>query len=194
MRNASPTTALVAGLLALLAFGWTDSDRARHVVAEAETAASLPEDLCNPPERCQMAQDGYTTHWISRTGSGNLYLVLPTDCRASGHCGAWFVERTARGVATRLNLEGEFRVLNSGQPVPDVQVVRALSESEAEVTRYTWKFSTFVASETRHVYRVDGEECGTALECYQKAQAAHQNRHTDKALKIWEKVHNLSFI
>lgn len=193
MRKWMPGSAVMAGMLALIAFGWTGRDRA---VTEPtlETAAAASEDDCLVSGRCATATAGYLTHWVSRTGAGNLFLVMRTDCAGSAHCSAWFVERTARGVGMRLNIEGQFRVLNSGKPIPDVQTWRQISENETAYTRYSWIAGAFLKVETRSVYRVDGHECGTALECYEAAAAAHRQHMTDKALKIWEQVHNVSWI
>jgi len=124
----------------------------------------------------------------------NLFLVMPASCQSAEPCAARFVERTAQGTATRLNIEGQFRVLHSDKSIPDVQAWRALSDSETEYTRYTWTAGAYIKVETRTAYSVDGVECGTALECYQTANKAHAEHNTGRALKIWEKVHKVSWI
>jgi hypothetical protein len=131
-------------------------------------------------------------HWVSRTRAGNLFLVVRSDCGID--CGAWFVERTARGVGMRLNVDGRFRVVSSKNAIPDVETWKEVSDSETVYTRYIWVAGTFVQADSRTVYRVDGVECGTAQECYQAARAAYENRRADKALDIWEKVHKVSWI
>jgi hypothetical protein len=179
-------------LLALTAFGWTADNEA---VSSAGLEAELQPELgCAPPHSCEMVAPGYLMHWVSKTRTGNLFLVLRTDCNAANQCGAWFVERTARGVGMRLNVDGRFRVLNSASSIPDVETWREVSENEVVYTRYSWMAGTFVKSDSRTVYRVDGEECGTALECYQAARQAYETRKADKALNIWEKVHKVSWI
>lgn len=194
MKQVRPQPFLVAVLVAVLTLGWTGSNEAISLPAlEAELGSGAGGCAAND-ERCPMVAGNILTHWISRTNSGNLFLVLQTNCQAPERCASWFVERTARGTATRLNIEGQFRVLQSSKPIPDVQTWRALSETETEYTRYTWTAGAFVKTETHTAYRVDGVECGTALECYQVANKAHAERNTGRALKIWEKVHNVSWI
>ena len=184
--------ALLSVLLAVAAL-WTSSNEAISTAPiEAELAAAAED--CQSQDRCPAMAANILTHWISRTNSGNLYLVLQTNCQSSELCLAWFVERTARGTATRLNIEGQFRVLNSNKAIPDVQTWRAVSDNETEYTRYTWMGGAFIKAETRTAYRVDGVECGSALECYQIAHKAHAEHDTGRALKIWEKVHNVSWI
>ncbi len=193
MKQILPQPFLVAVLTAAVALGWTGNNEAVSLPpVESELVSSAGD--CASTERCPTVAGNMLTHWISRTNSGNLFLVMQTDCQAPERCASWFVERTARGVATRLNIEGQFRVLNSNKPIPDVQTWRALSDSETEYTRYTWTASAYVKTETRTAYRVDGVECGTALECYQAAGKAHAERNTGRALKIWEKVHKVSWI
>lgn len=150
--------------------------------------------LCARAEDCPPVMDGAQLHWLSRTGNGDLYLLLRADCRGGAQCGAWFVERTARGMVARLNVEGRFQVLPSGKAVPDVQTWQDRSENEFEVTRYSWSAGVFRRVETRTVYSVNGEVCGSSLECYQKAQGALRERRTDEALRIWEQVHSVSYI
>jgi len=193
MKRVWPNPFLVAVLAAVVTLGWTGND-------EAVSLPTLDSELvsgagnCAGSERCPVVADNVLTHWISRTNSGNLFLVLQTDCQSAERCPSWFVERTARGTATRLNIEGQFRVLNSSKPIPDVQTWRTLSDSETEYTRYTWTAGAYIKAETRTAYRVDGVECGSALECYQTANKAHAERNTGRALKIWEKVHKVSWI
>ncbi len=150
--------------------------------------------ICTLAEECPPVLDGARLHWLSRTGNGDLYLVLRADCRGPGQCGAWFVERTARGMVARLNVEGRFQVLPSGKAVPDVQTWQVREENEFEVTRYSWSAGVYRRVETRTVYSVNGEVCGSSLECHQKARGAHRERRTDEALRIWEQVHNVSYI
>jgi hypothetical protein len=184
---------LTAVLLAVATLSWTENNQAINV-ASLETELTTGAEDCATSDRCPAVAGNILTHWISRTNSGNLFLVLQTDCQTPERCAAWFVERTARGTATRLNIEGQFRVLQSDKPIPDVQTWRALSETETEYTRYTWTAGAFVKTETHTAYRVDGVECGSALECYQVANKAHAEHNTGRALKIWEKVHNVSWI
>jgi len=193
MMQSAPKPVLMAVLLAVATLGWTGNNEAFSVATLENELVTDAED-CAVTDRCPAVAANVLTHWISRTNSGNLFLVLQTDCQTPEHCAAWFVERTARGTATRLNIEGQFRVLQSNQAIPDVQTWRALSETETEYTRYTWTAGAFVKSETHTAYRVDGVECGSALECYQAANKAHAERNTGRALKIWEKVHNVSWI
>lgn len=150
--------------------------------------------MCTLAEECPPVMDGTRLHWVSRTGNGDLYLLLRADCRGGAQCGAWFVERTARGMVARLNVEGRFQVLSSGKAVPDVQTWQDRAENEFEVTRYSWSAGAYRRTETRTVYSVNGEVCGSSLECYQKAQGALRERRTDEALRIWEQVHNVSYI
>jgi len=183
----------LVAVLAVATFGWAGGNDAVRVPTLESALVSGADD--SPfTERGPAAAGNILTHWISQTNSGNLFLVLQTDCQTPEHCASWFVEHTARGVATRLNIEGQFRVLLSSKPIPDVQTWRALSDTETEYTRYTWTAGAYVKAETHTAYSVDGVECGSALECYQAASKAHAEHNTSRALKIWEKVHNVSFI
>lgn len=184
---------LAAVLAAVVTLGWTGNNEAVSLsTLESELATGASH--CTAPEQCPALAGSIQTHWISRTTGGNLFLVLQADCQSPARCESRIVERTARGTATRLNIEGQFRVLTSNKPIPDVQTWRALSDSETEYTRYTWTSGAYIKAETHTAYRVDGVECGSALECYQTANKAHAEHNTGRALKIWEKVHKVSWI
>jgi hypothetical protein len=178
-------------MLGLVTFGWTADGEVVSTAGLDAELKSAPD--CVQSENCDASLAGFSMHWVSRTRSGNLFLVVRSDC-GTADCGAWFVERTARGVGMRLNVDGRFRVLSSKGAIPDVETWKEVSDSETVYTRYIWVAGTFVQADSRTVYRVDGVECGTALQCYQTAREAHENRRTDKALHIWEKVHKVSWI
>ena len=182
-------------LLALSVPGWTDSSRTPGAVTDEAGLAASNDELCSSSQPCNdMPAAGYRMHWVGKTPSGNLFLVVQPNCANAAHCSAWFVERTPKGVGTRLRIDGLFRVLSSGKPVPDVQTWREVSANQTEYTRYSWVSGAFLKIDTRTVYRVDGVECGTALDCYQAAVQAHAQHHNGKALKIWQQVHKVSWI
>lgn len=192
MRRFGPNPVRMAILLAAIAFSWTGNHRGvSSAVLESELQSN--QERCVHSERCP-TNDGFQTHWISRTHGGNLFLVIPAQCQTAEPCAVSFVERTARGSSTRLNIQGQFRVVHSGKPIPDVQTWRRVSPSETEYTRYTWVNGAYLKAGTHTAYSVDGVECGTALECYQAAHQAQAEQRTGKALKILERVHNVSFI
>jgi hypothetical protein len=194
MKRSGPKPILVTALLAVIALGWTSNNDEMVSTAAFENELVTGDIGCAASDSCPVVAGEVLTHWISRTNSGNLFLVMQAHCQTVAGCATRFVERTARGTATRLNIEGQFRVLHSGKAIPDVQTWRALSDSETEYTRYTWTAGAYIKAETRTAYSVDGIECGSALECDQAASKAHAERNTGRALKIWEKVHNVSFI
>lgn len=193
MKVSLPKPTAVAVLLASMALAWTGNPRLANT-ASLENELHTAQQRCVADQQCPVIADGFNAHWVSRTHSGNLFLVIQSQCRISEHCPASFVERTAQGSSTRLNIQGQFRVLHSGKPIPDVQTWRSLSASETEYTLYTWVSGAYRKAETHTAFLVDGVECGTALDCYQAAQRAHAERETGKALKILEQVHNVSFI
>ncbi|HCU53528.1 MAG TPA: hypothetical protein DIC36_04345 [Gammaproteobacteria bacterium] len=187
-----PFPALFAAVLGTSLMGWTASNGTATPGTDSE--ASFPSFECVQKNNCTTADNQTHTHWLGRTPSGNLYLVTQSACTDANRCSSWFVERTARGMGATLNVEGRFQLVRDGQRVPDVQTWREVSDHEIVKTRYTWVSGTYRKAETRTVYRVDGVECGTASECNELATRAHQEHRTDKALRIWETVHKVSWI
>jgi len=184
---------LVAVSAMAVMLGWTGTNGAVNT-AGLENELARNDAGCASAAPCTAVAGEVLAHWISRTSTGNLFLVMPASCQSAESCAARFVERTAQGTATRLNINGQFRVLHGDKPIPDVQAWRVLSDSETEYTRYTWTAGAYIKVDTRTAYSVDGVECGSALECYQTANKAHAEHNTGRALKIWEKVHKVSWI
>jgi hypothetical protein len=184
---------ILAAAAAVVLLGWTPGNEASRF-AQADAALVAEGAVCPVVEQCPSPGDGMLAHWVGRTGDGNLFVLVRSNCRGAPDCGAWFVERSARGVTPRLSVDGRFQVVRGNKPVPDVQTWRSVSDSQYELTRYTWTAGAYVRAETRQIFHVDGQECGTALDCYHKARAAHAGHRTGEALRILEKVHNLSFI
>lgn len=188
MTRSLSFSAVLATLLGVAALGWSANGP-----SSSADLASIADGAC-VGALCPVETRGFEARWVGRTGQGQLFVMLRHDCQTGSECVARFVERTATGVATRLDVQGEFQLVPSGREVPDVEARHAVSESEIEITRYAWVGGAYVRGETRQVFQVQGEECGTALECYQKAQAARDQRETGKALRILETVHRVSYI
>jgi len=180
-------------MMALLASAWTPWAGSSPSDVTQEMFSQVP-NRCISGAGCIAGSEDFRMHWVSQTGNGNLYLMVRKDCRDGSDCGALFVENTSQGLAARLNIAGRFQVLPRGESVPDVQSWRAVRDNEFEITRYRWSAGIFQKVEQRTVYYVDGRECGSAMECFAEAQAAHQNHHTDRALRILDTVHNVSYI
>jgi hypothetical protein len=51
-----------------------------------------------------------------------------------------------------------------------------------------------VRAESRLVYRVDGVECGEPDQCAAAAREALRRDEVERALKIYERVHGVSWI
>lgn len=187
-----PFPALFAAVIGTSLMGWTASNGTATPGTDNE--ASFPSFECVQSDTCTVADSQVQTRWLGRTPSGNLFLVTQSACADTNRCRALFVERTARGTGATLDVEGRFQLVRNGKRVPDVQTWREVSENEILQTRYTWVAGTYRKAESRTVYRVDGVECGSAAECNDLAARAHQQRRTDRALRIWETVHKISFI
>lgn len=186
-----PFPALFAAVLGTSLMGWTASNGTANPGMDSNEA-SFPSFECVQSDTCTVA-DGQT-RWLGRTPAGNLYLVIQASCADANRCRTLFVERTAHGTGATLDVEGRFQLVRNGKRVPDVQTWREISENEIVKTRYTWVAGTYRKAESRTIYRVDGVECGTAAECNDLATRAHQQQHTDRALRIWETVHKISWI
>jgi hypothetical protein len=161
------------------------------------TARELPLDIlegCAPQAAACLEATEFASRWIGRTPDGNLFLVLHTLCTEVGSCRGWVVEKSAHGARTLLALTGEFRLSRGSGAFPAIQLRTALNESQNHHARYEWRDSRYVRTDSRVVYRIDGTECGTREECREAAREAMRHQQVDRAVKIWERVHGVSWI
>lgn len=163
-------------------------------------ASELPSEIVRCTLTTETGQDAciglkrVTSRWIGRTTRGDLFLVLRSECPVPTECHAWVVERTTRGTAALLGVNGEIRLYRGDGVYPTVQSRRELSEVHSSYTRFEWRGDQYVSTEKRVVYRVGGVECGTRAECAQAARAALQQGDADSTVEIYEHVHGISWI
>jgi hypothetical protein len=131
--------------------------------------------------------------WVGRAADANLFLVRLQPC-ADGPCRAWLVAKTARGVSVLLATSGELSLSSGNGAYPAVQTYSNVSAGQSLVSRFDWNGHQYTRTDAHVVYSVDGQECGSAEECNAAAHDALNVRKIDKALRIWEQVHGVSWI
>jgi hypothetical protein len=186
-------TLLLLPVLTALAAFWTAPGETSDPRLEAR---ELPLDIlggCEPSAACLEANDIHT-RWIGRTPAGNLYMVWRAPCTESADCRAWVVEKSGNSVNTLLGLSGAYQLSRDAGPYPTVRVHTAVTDSQYHHVRYEWYGARYVRTDSRVVYRVDGVECGTQEECGTAAHEAMRQQQVDRAVKIWERVHGVSWI
>ena len=177
---------------ALCTFAWTSvGESSNPELLATELPLSIVNE-CETQRTCQGAQE-FISRWVSRNQSSDLFVVYRAAC-TSDPCGSWLVEKTSQGPVTRLAMYNRFRLINGNNTHPDVEMQRRVSDSQTSYVYYVWAKDHYVKTETRDTYHVNGVECGTRDQCYAEAVKANRNQHTDHALKIWETVHDLSWI
>lgn len=139
------------------------------------------------------ADSYFSNYWIGRAGDANLFLVRLKPC-TDGACRAWLLAKTARGVNVLLATSGELSLSPGIGAFPAVQTFSNVSAGQSLVSRFDWNGHQYTRTDSRVVYHVDGQECGSANECHAAAQDAMNVRKIDKALRIWEQVHGVSWI
>jgi hypothetical protein len=184
-----------ATLLAVTAFFWTAAGEtsdpllfARELPLEVVTDCTLSADVAS----CQ-GGDEPVSRWVGRTARGDLFLVTLPHCPGNG-CRGWLVEKTETGAATLLSLTGHFGLRRGARGYPAVEVRTELSELHSAYASFEWTGERYVRTSSRLVYRVNGRECGTREECQATAAQALDKRQTDEAVRIWERVHGVSWI
>jgi hypothetical protein len=176
---------------AVFAFVWTGVGETSNPELYATELPIQIVNECGSDHGCR-GNDDYLTRWVGKTAHGHLFLVRRPGCGAE--CGAWMIEKTARGAEIRLSIDGDFRLDGVHGAYPDVQVQRAVSGSRYTVVRYSWVGERYRKTDSRDVYRIGGIECSGADDCYRAALKAHRANRSAEALKIFETVHGLSWI
>jgi len=166
----------------------------------ALTAVELPVEIvhsCAPSsgrasDACLEARE-FDSHWVGRSRQGSIFIVMRPGCSGTT-CRAWLVEKSGHGVRALLALNGQYHLSREHQVYPSVQVQAVLPDQRQQVSHYEWQGGRYVRTDTRVLYRVDGIECGTRQQCREAAQDAFRRQNIDRGVKIYERVHGVSWI
>jgi hypothetical protein len=188
----------VSSLAAVAAIGWTSLGESADPVLGAQDLPSAVRSECARSVPALLApscseREGYRSYWVSRSSRGDLFLVLPAGCDAA-LCRAWFVEKTSDGSGAVLSFEGQYEFTARPGSYPVIEVRTPLAGAKRAAQRYEWQGSEYVRTRNEVIYRVDGMECGSEADCRHAAEEALKARRVDEAVKIWEGVHNVSWI
>lgn len=139
------------------------------------------------------ANTTFASHWVGRAAEANLFLVRARPC-GDEPCRAWLVSKGSDGVRTLVGVNGELSVTRGTGAYPAIQTSAAFGAGQRVVTRFDWNGYQYTRTDARVVYSVDGQECGNVMQCNESAQDALRARKLDRALRIWEQVHGVSWI
>lgn len=183
--------ALIAAGLAWTPAGQTSSP----LLAMHELPAEIVND-CRPGQWSEACPDGrdFISRWIGRSAQGDLFLVRARHCPLHTSCRAYLVERSAGQPAVLLALDGPFGVHRGAGAYPAFEVRIALSDVQSAVSRFEWTGRAYARTASRLIYRVDGDDCGTAEQCREAARAALRRGDIERALKIWQQVDGIAWI
>ena len=185
----------ILGALCAILF-WTGAGETSDPVLSvteipAEIATSCAVSAAGEAETCH--QSDFSRQWVANTDRGHLFLVTDESCLGNG-CRVWLVEKSAGSVVMLLIFNKIFRLHSGSGKYPVVESYTELASSQGVYGRYEWNGSTYTRTSSRPVYLVDGWECGTLKECRFAASEALKQQRVDRAVKIWENTHGISWI
>jgi hypothetical protein len=143
-------------------------------------------------EQCLQAAE-FDTRWVGRSRQGSLFLVMRPGCQGTD-CRAWLVEKSNHGARSLLAVSGQYQLSRDRQAYPTVQVRALLPDHREQVSRYEWQGSRYIRTETQVTYSIDGVPCGTREQCGAAAQDAFRQKNIERGVKIYERVHGVSWI
>jgi len=190
--NGSHKFSLMSSLLVGAAvLGWTAAGETSNPLLSTR---ELPREILNEcgPAACT-AEHEFRVNWVGRTPRGNLYVVARSVC-VPGSCTNWLVEKGEGAARTLLDLPGTFRFhrVTGRYPAVDLQVRQHDDGMLRE--RFEWNGREYARTLSQPVYEVAGVECGTRDECHASAERAYGTQNVDRALRIWQQVHGVSWI
>ena len=192
-------TRLIVIALAAAAALWTAAGETSDPVLNSN---ELPADIANSDCNLSMVSEeagacqvqDYANRWIGKTARGDLFVVLGTSCVAGDGCRAWLVEKSGTGASTLLAMNGKFHLRRGTSAYPVVETHTEISALNNAYNRFEWNGAAYARTGSKLLYKVDGNECGTREECSNVARKALQHQDIDRAVKIWENVHGVSWI
>jgi hypothetical protein len=192
MAGLRKLSVLSSPLLGAALFCWTLVGETSHPLLSVR---DLPRDILSG---CDLsicaAQDEFRSDWIGRTEEGDLFVVSRAVCTPDD-CPHWLVQRGRVSVRTLLEMRGSFRLHRTSGYYPNVELrTRSADDDDVLRVRFEWNGNEYARTSMQRVYEVNGVECGTRLECHYVAERAFKAQQTDRALRIWQKVHGVSWI
>ena len=175
---------------------WTGAgETSDPVLAVREIPADIAGRCAVSPvgELAACQQPEFSRRWVAKSDRGELFVVTNELCTASG-CRAWLVEKAAGSVTTLLTFDKTFRLHEGTDKYPMIESYTELSSTQGAYSRFEWSGAAYTRTSNRLVYHVDGKECGTREECRTAASDALKQQQVDRAVKIWENVHGISWI
>jgi hypothetical protein len=184
---------LIAGFAALAWTGagetsypvLTDREIPADIAARCVASDAAGLEACHQPE--------FTRRWVGKTEHGDLFVVTNEWCTGS-RCQAWLIQKAAGTVTTLLAFDRSFRLIGGMGSYPVIETYAELSSDQGAYSRFEWNGFAYARTSNRLVYSVDGKLCGTREECSVAAREALQHQRVDRAVKIWENVHGVSWI
>jgi len=185
-------TSLVASLLlGGVTFCWTV---AGATYTPELAATELPADILNSDCADKLcAEIEYRTSWVGHTAKGDLFVVGRVGC-APGSCIHWLVEKGAEPARLLLELDGAFALQRLAGRYPAVEVRTRSDDKGIVYARFEWTGQQYTRISLRHVFEVNGVECGTREECAAAAERALKSQKVDRAVRIWQRVYGVSWI
>ena len=189
-------TLLPTLIIGFAASVWTGTGESSDpVLADREIPAAIASTCALTPageiEACD--HPAFSRRWVAKSDRGELFVVTNELCTASG-CRAWLVEKAAGSVTTLLAFDKTFRLHEGTNKYPVIESYTELSSTQGAYSRFEWSGTVYTRTSSRQVYHVDGKECGTREECRTAASEALKQQQIDRAVKIWENVHGVSWI
>jgi hypothetical protein len=185
--------ALTAGFTAVVWTGAGETSDPELAVREipADIASGCAVSAAGELEACH--QPEFNRRWVGKTARGDLFVVTNDFCTDSG-CRVWLVEKAGGSAVTLLAFDKTFRLHQSAGGYPVIETYSELSATQGAYSRFEWTGANYARTASRLVYQVDGMECGTREECSAAANEAMRRHQVDRAVKIWENVHGVSWI
>ncbi len=182
---------LIAKLLGAVAFCWTIAGETSNPQLATR---DLPSEVLNQCATADCTDDAeYRSHWVGRTAQGSLFVVGRAGC-APSRCSYWLVEKGAAAARTLLELDGSFTLHRTAGRYPVIDVRTRSDDDGITHLRFEWNGEAYARTAKDRIYEVNGVECGTRDECDQVAQRALKAQKVDRALRIWQQVHGISWI
>jgi hypothetical protein len=178
-------------LLGTAVLGWTTTGETSSPILSAR---DLPREILNEcgPATCA-AELEFRSFWVGRTQGGNLFVVSRNVCLLSS-CMHWLVEQGEGASVSLLELPGSFRFHRVTGRYPSIELRTRNANDDTMRLHFDWNGREYTRTLAQRVYEVSGIECGTRDECHGVAARALKAQDVDRALRIWQTVHGVSWI
>lgn len=190
-------TALASAGVIFLLSGLIPAETADYHIRVAQLPAEVIQDCQdhngNTQSTC-LQEQAFNRVALAVTNDSELFLVNNNSCKQGHSCKSWLVEKSGSQIQVKMSFTGQFWLRRQGHQYPIIDTLSAADNGQSLLQSYAWQGDAYHKTTSDIVYSIEGDICGTGIECKQLAKQALENNDNNEVVKIWRSAFGVAWI